>query len=89
MPSPPRSYGSPMGAQAPVQRARPTVGSANPAETHARLDAYEKQVLAEHARIQHARSLLPPKPTPPQANANRGSGGGNLRVEKALKDAGA
>lgn len=89
MPSPPKSYGSPTGAQAPVQRQRPTAGPADPATTHARLDAYEKQVLAEHARIQHARSLLPPKPTPPQANANRGNGGSNFRVEKALKDAGA
>jgi hypothetical protein len=77
-----------MGPQASVQTQRPKVGPADPATVHSQLDAYEKHILAEHQRIQQARKLLPRPPAAPAANANQ-RGGLNLRVEKALKDAGA
>ena len=88
MPSPPKSYGAPVGPQAPVQRQRPKSGPADSATIHAQLDAYEKKILAEHQRIQQARKLIPRPPAAPAANANQ-RGGTSLRVEKALKDAGA
>ncbi len=87
MPNPPRSYGAPMGPQAPVSRQRPKAGPSDPATLHAHLDAYEKQIMAEHAKIQQARKLIPRAPAAPSPNANRG--GTSLKVEKALKDAGA
>lgn len=85
---PPRSYGAPVGPQAPVARDRPKAGVADPATIHAQLDAYEKRILAEHQKIQQARQMVPRPPAAPAANANQ-RGGLNLRVEKALKDAGA
>lgn len=89
MPSPPKSYGAPLGPQAQVPRSgRPQVGAADPATIHAKLDAYEKHILAEHQKIQQARQRVPRPPAAPAANANS-RGGLNLRVEKALKDAGA
>lgn len=88
MANPPKSFGAPMGPQAPVQTQRPKVGPADPATIHAHLDAYEKHIQQEHARIQHARKLIPRPPAAPSANANT-RGGTSLRVEKALKDAGA
>jgi len=87
MPNPPRSYGAPLGPQAPVARSRPKAGPADPATVHAHLDAYEKRIMAEHAKIQQARKMIPRPPAAPASNANRG--GTSLKVEKALKDAGA
>lgn len=88
MPAPPKSYGAPVGPQAKVQGDRPKVGPADPATIHSQLDAYEKHVLAEHAKIQHARKMIPRPPAAPAANANS-RGGTSLRVEKALKESGA
>lgn len=84
---PPKSYGAPLGPQAPVARDRPKVGPADPATIHRNLDAYEKRLQEEHARIQHVRKAIPRPPADPAANANRR--GSIPGVEAALKKSGA
>lgn len=87
---PPKSYGAPMGPQAAAPGAQRNVARAPTAEQiHAALDAREKQIAREYAAIQHVRKKVPKGSSQSAAPPAGQRGGANLRVEKALKDAGA
>lgn len=83
----PKQYGSP-GFTPPSKSAdagRPKAGPASPEEVHRRLDAYEKHIAREHARIQYVRKRVP------RGSSSTTPGGQKappVRVEKAIKDAG-
>lgn len=91
MPQPPRSYGAPLGPQAAIPGAqRPKPGPASAAQIHQALQARDAQLQAELQRNARIRAHLDgQRPTRRDLSAPRGQKGGvNLRVEKALKDAG-